>query len=262
MKGFKILITISIILHFCLHPGIFTQSTDQLSKHRGIPIVVKDDKTGEEERVLEEKKRKKRLEEEEKRLAQQEALERAEMERRKAASEKKLKELRQKLAEEEAKLKDIKQEVLSIDAARKEVKMLEVKMKDIVSLISQEKEKVLKQLKEDYDLLINKLKKKPITPKGQFETTEDYNARVINHNEKVWDLRGKYSSDYLEMDKRYEEEIADQTKIYKEQINELKNRKYPVDGLKIELLNYNADKELYRSYVDWRQTKIGKCMGY
>ncbi len=46
MKGFKILITISIILHFCLHSGIFTQSTDQLSKHRGIPIVVKDDKTG------------------------------------------------------------------------------------------------------------------------------------------------------------------------------------------------------------------------
>jgi hypothetical protein len=204
----------------------------------------------EEERLLKEKERKAWLEQEEKRLAQEEEQKKRERESQKIAEEKELVQLRQKITEEELKLKSIKQVVISIDAARKEVEILKEKIAGVISLINPQKEKALKRLEEDYRPLIQKLETEPIPPRDQFETLADYNGRIQSHQDKISALKQKYSTEYSEIETRFENEIQSLTKAYKEQINELESRKYPADGLTIHLIKYDADRKLYRVQVE------------
>jgi uncharacterized caspase-like protein len=199
-----------------------------------------------QERLKKEKERKKRLEEEVKRIAQEEAQKKAEMERQQAVRDIQLKQLRQKFIEEEAQLKDLKSKVLSIEEARKEVVLLESKIETITSQITTKKEKALTQLKRDYDLIIKKLKKMPTLPKGQFETTANYEERQNSHLGKIEKIENRYNTEYRNVQKGYDNDIEERTKIYRIQIDELENRKYPVEGLEIQLHKYDPDKELYR----------------
>ena len=89
------------------------------------------------------------------------------------------------------------------------------------------------------------MKKKTIPPKDQFESTADYEARVKKHQEKINDLKKKYGDEYVEIQNKYSNEIKARIKPYKEQKKEIENRKYPEEGLNLELLNYNADRETY-----------------
>lgn len=213
-------------------------------KEEELKIILKA-KLLEEEILLKAKEIQERLEQEEKRLAQEWEEKMEKRARERAAVEERLRKLREELDEKKRKLKIIKKEVMSIDTARKEVEMLEAKIKNIVSIVTQKKGKALKQLEGDYNPIIEKLKNKPIPPKDQFETTADYEARAKKHQANIEALEKSYKADYKDIQNKYENEITIRTKIYKDQINELKNRKYTVERLKVELLNYNPDNELY-----------------
>jgi hypothetical protein len=198
----------------------------------------------EQERLRKERERRDQLKKEIDRLSQEEAKRKLDREKQIAAEEERLKQLREKLSEERAKLKDLKNAALSVDAAREEVGFLQSKIKNVVTLVSPQIERVVNQLREDYRPLRERLKK--LAPvKGQFETTESYLKRLEKHNEKVRALEEIYKDDYQEIQKRYDDEIAVRTKIYREQIQGLKNRKYPVEGLEVDLLEYDADKKFY-----------------
>ena len=199
----------------------------------------------EEERLLKEKERQEELIQEERRLSQEEAQKKMERARQNAAEKERLRQLRQKLAEEEEKLKNIiKQEVMSVDMASKEVQLLETKINDFVALVSDERGQSLNRLETDYKPLKERLKKE-MPVKDLFETTKDYNIRLSKHQEKVRALEEKYKSEYRVIQRKYDDEIASFTEIYKDRIEELKNKKYKTDELKIKLSRYNADNEIY-----------------
>ncbi|MGD2085779.1 MAG: caspase family protein [Candidatus Aminicenantes bacterium] len=198
----------------------------------------------EEERLLKEKERQERLKQEEERLAREEALKR-EKRRKKLAEEKvRLEELKKKVDEEKKKITKMKQREMSLPEARKEVESLQNKIKKMISQISKEKKRALKKLELDYQTLRDKLNQ-PIPPKGQFEKTSEYQDRVKKHNEDISALEKQYKTDYAEVEKRFDNEIAISTKNYIDRIDVIKSRDYPVEGLNVELIKYNADKEIF-----------------
>lgn len=209
----------------------------------------------EQERLQKEKERKVMLEEEEKRMANEEAQKKIEIEAQKKLEEEELKQLRQKLVEEESKLKDSRKEIMTIESAKKELIMLEEKISEVTSLISAKKEKELNRLEIDFKPLKDKIANlNPV--KDQFETTSAFKIRVEKYNNEREVLNNKYNSEYQEIENKFATEIASRIKVYKERLNELKNRKYPAEGLKIELLTYNADKQLYKAKIIDESTGI------
>jgi chemotaxis protein histidine kinase CheA len=198
----------------------------------------------EQERLAKEKERKAKLEEEARRMEQEEAQKQDVRARQKAAEEARLNELRRKLAEEQTKVKEAKQEVMSLEMARKEVALLESKINKVKSFILSEKEKAINRLKEDYKPLKEKLNK-PYPPKDQFETTDDFNLRVNKHWEKIRALNNRYLDDYNKIQNKYDTEISSRTKVFKDQIEELKNKEYSAGTFKVELRKYIADRALY-----------------
>ncbi|MGE5340788.1 MAG: caspase family protein [Candidatus Omnitrophota bacterium] len=199
----------------------------------------------EQERLKKEEEKKARLEEEAKKAVNEEIQKQADLENQKKQEEKKMAELRQKITEENAKLKEIKKEILSVEAAKKEVSELEAKISAADSLVTPEKEKALKELKTAYDLLLEKEKNIPIPPKGQFETTADYEKRLEIHDQKIREINQKLETESSELSNRYQQEYESWVKPYQDQIEILKSKKYPIEGLSAELLNYNADDEVF-----------------
>jgi len=197
----------------------------------------------EEERLLKEKERQERLKQEEERLDQEEARKREERRKQLAEEKVRLEELKKKVDEESKKMTKMKQREMSLSEARKEVESLEAKVNEITTQITSEKENALKKLDEDYKPKKDKLK--PIGPKDQFEKTTDYNARVKKRNEEIIAMEKQYESDKAEVEKKFNEKANLYTKVYIERIKELNEKSYLVDGLKVDLIKYNADMEIY-----------------
>jgi len=148
------------------------------------------------------------------------------------------------LKNQQEKVKEIKKETMSRTEARKKVELLKIKVNNIISLISVEKEKALMRLKEDYKTLMENLNR-PIPPKDEFETSADYNVRFKKHQGKIKALKEKYKSQYQEIQKKYNTELRSKTKVYNDHIKELNSMKFPAANLEVELIKYNADEELY-----------------
>jgi uncharacterized caspase-like protein len=197
-----------------------------------------------QERLQKEKDRKKRLEAELKRIAQEESQKKMARERQKAEALKQLNLLRQKIAEENAQLKNMKSKMISIEAARKEKALLDIKIENITTRLSQEKKKALSTLREDYNPIKEKLKKAE-PQKGQFETTPNFIIKLKKYQKRLYALNKKFKSEYQGTKNKYDLEIANLTKSYKDRIKELTNNGYQTDEVKMSLLKYDADKKLY-----------------
>lgn len=141
--------------------------------------------------------------------------------------------------------KDDTQGVLTLSEAREKVALLQKEMQNMKSRLLLEKKIAL----EKFELKSKPLKEiidTPIAPKDEFETTSQYRARLIKHQENIKPYQRKYQADYNAIVKQYDEKLESQISNFKSQIETLLNNTYLADELKPMPIKYNADDQVYK----------------
>jgi len=144
--------------------------------------------------------------------------------------------------------KDDKPDVLSLPEARDKVTSLQKERQDMKSRLLLQKKIALSTFElEEKNLkdIINT----PIPPKGEFETTSQYDARLRKHREKIKPAKIRYEADYNAILEKFVEELRNLDKKYTNRIETILNLTYPAEGLKIVPIKYNADEQVYRLKV-------------
>ncbi len=189
------------------------------------------------------KARKERLERKRKELERSREELRTKRKKELAEAEMRRRKLLEEIAAGKERLKKMKQPIRRLEA-EKEVASLEQKIAETKKQINAEETRALQKLNLGYQPLREELNQS-FTPKGQFEKTSAYNTRVKNHEEKVASLEKEFKADHAEIEKKYAEEERLRMANDEARVIELKTRKYPVEGLKFKLFNYNADLETF-----------------
>jgi formylglycine-generating enzyme required for sulfatase activity/uncharacterized caspase-like protein len=172
-------------------------------------------------------------------LAETEKAQAAKREQEKRAEEQRLAELKQRLAIEQASLGASGPRTLA--AARQEVSSLEAKAREAAGRIEAERSRALQRLEADYKPLRDRVGQPP-APRDEFETTAVYEARLAAHQRARKELDDRIASERRALEDRYRSETAVQTRAYGDHLTQLRARRYPVEGFRVELGTYDADQ--------------------
>jgi hypothetical protein len=144
------------------------------------------------------------------------------------------------------KVEGLKREGMTLAQARREVAALRDKVRQVQEPIEAERDKALLALETDYQPLLQKLS----TTKDTFETTAQYQARLDKEKKKRETVERKYQTDRAAMQRNYAEEINWLTRADQDRIAELVAGKYPVEDMKVTLMQYNADTSILDAKVN------------
>lgn len=169
-----------------------------------------------------------------------------EAKKRKAAEEKKkIEQLRKKIDAAEAKNRSLRLQVISVPDAEKEVVTLRSAINKERSRLEASKEEELKQLEDEYSYLIRKTERS-FAPKDGFESTENFNERSSKHKQKLASLDNEHQDKINAAKKKFRNNVPRKTRSFFQQMVQIIDKKYPVKNLKVKLLDYCPDKELYK----------------
>lgn len=183
----------------------------------------KDKELQENRRKQEEVRRQMALLEEKKKLAELEKARKEEEQRKALEEEKRKKELLAKIELEKQKQASSYTEELSYKDALKKITELKTKIAQVEKEYDEQKAKAIKLAIDD-------------SPRGEFETKQEYDQRLQNNR-----LKTKQVSD------EYEALKASNKKIYADELKSVTSRKYTIgkDKLTVKLGTYNIDNQYF-----------------
>jgi len=170
--------------------------------------------------------------------------------RRRQAETASLEELRRKRTEEETKLQGLSRDAMTLEQARRRVTSLEGSVEEIRKRIEGAQQEAIRQLDAGYA----PQRAATTAERGLFETTEQYQSRLAAQKTAQEALERKYQAEKSDIEKRYAGELDLESQDYRKQVADLRAATYPLPGVRMEFVSYDADRSLLTLRLDGEET--------
>jgi formylglycine-generating enzyme required for sulfatase activity len=143
------------------------------------------------------------------------------------------------------------QRQLTLDQARQEITGLEEKIEEVRAQGRPARDRRLEQVDADYRGQREKLGE--LAPKDRYETAAEYAARQAEWIQAREEVDRKHKAAREEIERAYEAEVQEGGRPYLAEIAALKARTYPMEGAKLEFLDYDADNGILKGKLGGRE---------
>jgi hypothetical protein len=128
---------------------------------------------------------------------------------------------------------------MTLAEAKQEVESLEEKIAQIRKTVEAARDAELKQLESGYRS--ERENAGQVAPKGEYETSAEYEARLEAAKQKQVALDAKWQADKDQAQRRYTTELEEKTSAYNDRISKLKSRTYLMPEASVQRVGYDAD---------------------
>jgi hypothetical protein len=142
-------------------------------------------------------------------------------------------------------------ESMTVAEAQQEIVLPEMQAEDVRKAVEAARDETLRQLDEKYGL--EREKAGQVDPKGEYETTARYKARLdeATQRQKIIDLH--WQAEKQELEKKYAAELEQKASPFRTRIEKLKNRTYLMQGVVAQRIGYDADASRLSARIDGQE---------
>ncbi len=137
---------------------------------------------------------------------------------------------------------------LSLAQARSEVDQLEVRKHANQASMEAARDEALRKLDADFE--VERAKAGHIEPKGQFESTPEYNARVGQQSARLAAIEQSHEQVRANTVRQFSSDLARKNDAFDNRISFLKLNLYPLTGAQAKFLSYDADNARLATTID------------
>jgi hypothetical protein len=140
---------------------------------------------------------------------------------------------------------------LKLEQAHQEVASLETRIQEIAKSRDSNQERALAKLNSEYES--RRSNTAQIKPKDMFESDAEFAERIEKTKQALSELNAQHMRERDRIRQGTTSELTQQTRELRRQIQDLRERQYPVEGAVLEFISYDANREWLVAAINGQQ---------